>query len=341
MPWTSPRRPTVIAADLPTPAELSSGTNFADYVEEQLAARGVAVLPTTPVGTSIAIPPQTPYRWLGGSIVGAGMPTVVYNPANGFWMAVANQHITRITAQDPDQPLFDLSSTQGIEFKNLMFDSTGVHFRCPQIVGWPNNYITFDRVAFSNHSVAFHAGEGSGGNAADVHFKECHFLNGGWSLRVEHNQGVNYTFDKNCRWLRGEGIAILGGGGFVTIDSPQIFGTKTILRIDGDGTQTGWNNGRFELRNLYIDRQSTDPPPIIVDASRFTGNARVLVDGFKVTRHSSTDTAYLDRPLFLSPLDVGSGSYEIEVRSPSLNLFAFVTQTPEAAANPFGDQGWS
>lgn len=334
------RPPAVIADDLPTVEWLSTGTNFADYVAEQLAARGEARLPPTPVGTSIAIPPQTPYRWLGGSIVGAGIPTVVYNPANGYWMAVASQHITRITAQDPSEPLFNLSSVQGIRFCNLMTDSEGVHFRCPQIVGWANNYITFDRVAFSSHSVAFHAGEGSGGNAADVHFKECHFLNGGWSLRVEHDQGVNFTFDKNCRWLRGEGVAILQAGGFVNLDSPQCFGTKTILRLDGDGTETGWNNGRFELRNLYFDRQSSDPPPVIVDCSRFTGNARILVDGFKLTRHSSTDAAYQDRPLFLLPTG-GSGSCEIEVRSPDLNLFAYVSQTPEAATNPFGDQGWS
>jgi hypothetical protein len=332
---------THVAPDTPTAEELSGSTNLADYIAEQLAARGEAVLPP---GT-IDIPGKLAFHTvMGGRIRGGGYATQpTYATSNGFNNpAVTDRYATIIRTSNPSEPVFDLDACQGLTISDLSIetDGVGILYRNTQ-QGWPTNFCLFDRLAFhrrtsgGDSALAIQAGEPSiDYNAADLEIRSCFFsrVDG---LRVKHHQGVNYHFTGTNTFGYSKNAIYLERGGNVVADVLTGYGVETWVRMVG----TTGNNRNNLFNFIKSDRTSGMRPPVICDMSQATGGPRAIFNSVGITYHGAIDgTNWPDHKGMLLPANHIAQNIKLVTNNFDTWQFPSGTSlTPQIGTNPFDD----
>jgi hypothetical protein len=301
----------------PTAAALSEPGALAAYVTESLKATGRCVLPVGVIKTDVPIVLE---RLHGGVVEGSGPPYAGAESKSG-WRSHPDtvQASTQIVMTDPVQPAITMKATINVELRNFGVETSGVGLAFKPSPGWGNSFLHLHRVAFRGCEIAFKAGEEkTDPNAADVSFSSCQFYSCKTGLEVNHLQGVNYLFDGLCFFGHVERAVVFNEGGFSHLENCTGFDVGTWLTINGGGP----NLMPCRITHLYSDRTKDDPPPVIVDATGATNQARVVVDGVKVTQQGLHDRLhYSGHVYYRLPKDYKRWKSAIRVRDNDLNNY--------------------
>lgn len=301
----------------PTAAALSEPGAIAAYVTESLKATGRCVLPAGVIKTDVPIVLK---RLHGGVIEGAG-PAYAPCDSKSGWRSHPEtiQATTMIVMTDPTQPALIMEAAINVELRNFGVETTGVGIAYKQVPGWGNANTYLHRIALHGCEIGFKAGHKSTDhNAADVTFNGCLFYNCKTGLEVNHFQGVNYLFDGMCFFGHVERAVVFNDGGFSHLENCTGFDVGTWLTINGGGP----NLMPCRITHLYSDRTKDDTPPVIVDATGATNQARVLVDGVKVTQQGLHDRLYYSGHVYYRlPKDYKRWKSAIRVRDNDLNNY--------------------
>lgn len=347
---------TLIEGNIPTPTELSAPGALQEYITSSLQRTGICQLPrgiiTIPNGEKITL-----NRVHSGIIRGAGQayaPTGSgsqwINPTNGI------RAYTIIRKTGGSSEVFYLYGTNNLTLEHFSVENPNRYcfkYTTEYIGSYTANYLKMNQVGGLDCSVFFHAYSAENNNAADVNFSGCMFNQCDVVLKVDHNQGMNWHFEKQCYFLQTEIAVLLKGGGRVVLDNCCGHTVKTWIRADQGG---GNIMPTCIINNLYSDRPTPpNTPPVIVDFSRATGPVNAIVDGFNVT---DGDGEYgpnfpnSGHPLFIAPTGAGALYYwtkptgtlrgGIVVRD--IDFCAFprtFNPDPVSTTNPWGDQGFA
>ena len=264
----SPGEPMAVTAEsLSVPGALQA------YVDRQLAAQGVCVLPPGRIALTETLVFR---REMGARLVGSGHADVALAEPKLGWNWPDVDRTTRLVGQmSPDQPVVRLEGVATCSLEHL----TVSHARGGDCIHYPANgwggptRTTLDRVAMTDGRVGFKAGDSSGDhNAADVAFRGCVFRRlTEAGLEVNNHQGMNYAFSDLTYWAYVPVAIHLKAGGNVYVHGCASVATPCLLRIDSGGV----NNATSVVSGFKFD-VAHDKPCVVVDASRARG--RVLVD---------------------------------------------------------------
>lgn len=342
----------ILRSAIPSADELSTGTNFADYIGDELAASGIVQLPPGP--DPIVVTGKTNlYRMMGGIIQGCGAHQKSLFDETGFNdLDTASRFATVIRTTNSSQPIFDMDGCSNVTLQNFGLEGDSdylIHYHNSN-ASYPSNYCKFINLSFHPYANttsgkwAIQAGLTAAEenfNAADLEIHGCSFFRIGM-LKVKHLQGVNYHFSGQTTNTYTPVGFLFEQGGRLVVDNLFTYGAETILKVIAGGG----NVRTYHISNLNCDRvPSVHAPPVIVDFNSCTGTAAAIIDVVKVTYGLNDDTLYPGRYAYLLPSHHASSNTIIQVNNLGTGIHegeqgthtypAGTSFVPTVAANPF------
>ena len=193
----------------------------------------------------------------GLKIQGAGS----FDPTNsGGWSDLSRAIGTKIQWDGAEQPLFDLTSSMGVEFADCVLDGSGkatIGLGCWSVNGWPNSATKLIDVRLQNFTqAAVQFGTPSnptGGNCDLSYFNGVTLSGCPVGIQFCNNQSVGHVWKRiynvDCKiamqFVQGGGVSINGG----TQDGNQ--DGNTYLQLLNPAGQC--NNAIFAVRGVHIE----------------------------------------------------------------------------------------
>lgn len=283
---------TIVRSSVPSASELSTGTNFTQYIEDEIASvnrAGPILLPDDDIFYSNTL--TLNYK-TGVTIQGVGQPYAQYGVATNWNLPERKRNTRLIYTGSTANPaiLFNGVNMGCLRDLGIQHQAGGTCLHYNSVLGAPSNYGVFDRVTFWGDVGVDCAADGYNFNSADISFRSCQFQCTDIGVRTRTGQSVCFTFSDLCYWLScNVAIHCIAGGnvfvfGCATNSLKDCFlriGPKTAPANAGGGS----NVMPCVIYGLAMDRSSPGSERVrILDATYSQGGVMLEARGIKITR---------------------------------------------------------